>query len=231
MKNGNRKVCPFAEEIVSYIYGEIDGAAESDFETHLADCTVCTDEFAAVSNSRFSVYEWKTEAFDPLPTPEIIIPYPSMKEEISVGFLVAVRAWAGQLRMPVAIAAVLAVCIGLGFIILSNFGKGEQKVANKVEAPALQPDRQPDVVQRASVPQGDTAEPKRTLTSTSKPLPASTIPQKRFAKRSLSDLNKQENAIQRNRTLQLQKAPVLTAYQEADDDSLRLADLFDEVGG
>jgi len=34
-----------------------------------------------------------------------------------------------------------------------------------------------------------------------------------------------------NHVPQAQKAPALTAYQENDDQSLRLAELFDEVGG
>src|SRR5881275_1304390 len=98
LKNGKNE-CPLNHEIVSYIYGELGGGIELEFETNLADCIACTDEFAAVSNARFSVYEWQKEEFAHLPTPAIVIPYASIGAEAgeAVSVIAAVRAWLGSL--------------------------------------------------------------------------------------------------------------------------------------
>jgi hypothetical protein len=231
LKNSNQRACPFTDEIVSYIYGEIGGVVEREFETHLAYCTVCTDEFAAVANSRFSVFEWKKDAFDPLPTPEIVVPYPRTNEEVTAGFFAAVRAWAASLRMPVSIAAALALFIGVGFMMFSYVGNREQQFTSNLVVPAVQPDAPKGIVDPTFDPQPRTAEFKPVGPTAFKPIPASTVRQKRVVKRSSPDVNRQENAFQQNRTPQVQKPPVLTPYQETDDNSLRLADLFDEVGG
>ena len=67
--------CKFHADIVPYMYGEMSAAESSAFETHLIDCGVCTDEFAAVSNARYEVYDWKKTEFEPLATPVFTIPY------------------------------------------------------------------------------------------------------------------------------------------------------------
>ena len=75
MLHNDKNACEFSSEIVEYIYGELAPANRERFETHLADCTACIDEFAAVSNSRYSVYEWRKIEFEPLETPVFEIPF------------------------------------------------------------------------------------------------------------------------------------------------------------
>ena len=223
--------CPRADEILSYMYGEIVGAAEAEFEKHLTDCGLCTDEFAAVSNSRFSVYEWKKEAFDPLVTPEIRIPIGLSAAESPPGLAAGVRAWLGSLSLPVFAAAAVAVCIGLGIVVFSLRGPERQPTVSRVDTPA--------------VPVGiDTGAPKPTVAPTpelvetgppsSKPMPvrASATQPRRTAKRRAPVNNAlTSTVVVTPKRIQLENAPALTALHENDDNSLRLADLFDEVGG
>src|SRR5205823_10518511 len=69
------KSCEVFAEIGSYLYNETSAAERRRFESHLSNCDMCTDEFAAISNARFSIFEWQREEFANLPTPEFHIPY------------------------------------------------------------------------------------------------------------------------------------------------------------
>ena len=66
--------CNFGEDAVLYLYGELPDADRAIFETHLVDCTACTDEFAAIASARYEVYDWKKIEFDPIATPHFEIP-------------------------------------------------------------------------------------------------------------------------------------------------------------
>src|SRR5881392_3406899 len=74
MKDVNFSKCKFNGDMVSYMYGELPSDESTVFEQHLLDCTNCTDEFAAISSSRYEVYDWKKLEFDPLETPSFEIP-------------------------------------------------------------------------------------------------------------------------------------------------------------
>ena len=67
--------CSFSEDAVLYLYGELPDAECALFESHLLDCTACTDEFAAMASARYEVYDWKKIEFDPIATPRFEIPF------------------------------------------------------------------------------------------------------------------------------------------------------------
>ena len=69
------KTCVHGVEIVSYLYDEMPEPGRKVFESHLLNCTACTDEFAGLSLARLDVYEWNSHEFAALPTPFIAIPY------------------------------------------------------------------------------------------------------------------------------------------------------------
>src|SRR4051812_32541432 len=81
MLEQNIKACEFSSEIVGYMYDELTPAKRDSFESHFADCTACIDEFAGVSHSRYSVYEWRKIEFAPLETPIFDIPYKERERE------------------------------------------------------------------------------------------------------------------------------------------------------
>ncbi|HMT08419.1 MAG TPA: hypothetical protein PKA82_10475 [Pyrinomonadaceae bacterium] len=117
MKSVNDNTCGFENELLSYLYE--DGSADSreKFEFHLADCGICTDEFAAISLARFSVYEWHKEEFVPMETPQILIPYEEPRVSIWNGIREAFSFnWANASLA----AAGLLVVATLGAVFLSN---------------------------------------------------------------------------------------------------------------
>ncbi len=246
LNNGNKHKCGFSDEIVSYIYDETGESERKIFETHLVDCTGCTDEFAAISNARFSVFEWHKEEFAHLPTPEIVIPYaPKQRivEEISSGgFLAGLRGLLSLANFPMAVAAALVVCVGVGFLAM-NYSGGQQNIANNVNDRSI-----PPVEPRASIPPVVSTEPAQrapepvaikalkngkvnrenqpgngTLANNRQPRTERLI---KVQERKLGS----DMATDHIPAVQVRKT-VLSSDAENDDRSLRLSDLFDEDGG
>src|SRR5260221_7713901 len=79
MLNNNSKNngsgCFSAEDLMSYLYDEITPAERNHLDVHLAGCRTCTEDFATVSESRFSIYEWQRNDFAALQTPTISGPW------------------------------------------------------------------------------------------------------------------------------------------------------------
>ncbi len=219
------------DDIVSYIYNEIGVAERSKFENHLTNCALCTDEFAAISNARFSVFEWRREEFADLATPEIVIPYPPTKiivgETASAGPLAAIRAWLSLINFPVATAAGLVVLIGLGFFVLRFNAGVEPPIAynaksitpvetfNTPDVARVTNPKQPEVVQDVVTP---SRQPSRQIRAVNV-----VEPRRSNIKKQLTVRNPVETNIAKN----IPVAPVLSeTYEESDDTSLRLSDLF-----
>lgn len=240
------KECPHADEIVSYIYGEIDPVVQSVFETHLADCMTCTDDFAAVSHSRFSVFEWNKEEFAPLATPRFVIPYATPQPArvgAMAGFFAGLRSvFAGSYLPLAASMAVIAIVVGLGLFISMNKGTNSNEIA-----------QQPQVVQPESP---KAAEPAATNIAVAEPKKAldprvdvaALKNDNKAPNRNVQSVNaveikrvKKYNQLTAGSRLEakefqpalpkkLIKAPVLSAFDDEDDNTLRLSDLFDEGG-
>ena len=245
LNNGNKQACGFADEIVSYIYDEIGAAERGRFESHLAGCDLCTNEFAAVSNARFSVFEWHKEEFASLATPEIIIPYEATKiiveENATVGFLAAIRGLLSVSRWPVGVAAAVLVCLGIGFLAMNYVGRDDRQIAAnpKVNEQSVPPIAIPDNPVKVESPgilltdTGVSAASKNTAASREdRPVKASEIrrpsPERQLTARTQRNVN---NALDQNVSPEKRKAPVLSNFEETADKSLRLADLFDgEIG-
>lgn len=236
LNNGNKKNCGFADEIVAYIYDEIGTPERGKFETHLADCSMCTDEFAAVSNARFSVFEWRREEFAHLPTPEIVVPYShkSVEENAYAGFFAGLWEFLSISRWPVAVAAVLAVFLGVGFVGMIFLGQGEDRMAvnaPKETAPSV---ALPVVPLKAEpIPEIVELPTSKEVGSPSQPRPAKALENnRRRTNRQTASSQRQIAAIPDRRVKpQVPNAPVLRNYSDETDKSLRLTDLFEEVGG
>lgn len=233
MKNGKTN-CPFKDEIVSYIYDEIVGSERLNFESHLSGCSVCTDEFAAISEARFSVFEWQKEEFGNLPTPNIVIPYEpkknTVKEGASVGLLAGLRGWLQPL--PIAAAAALIVIVGLSFVMFRSVGPREQTVASNlnVQPVAIQnaePIKNAETVKQPEITQAEVAV--TTPKTTSKDIQ----PIKIVARRQTAVVKQMVATTPKKQNLSpaLSTAPVLSNYEAEDDNSLRLADLFADIDG
>jgi hypothetical protein len=214
--------CPYNDEIVSYIYGELGEGAASGFETHLADCTVCTDEFAAVSNARFSVYEWQKEEFAPLPTPQFSIPYATAPvSNQAPGIFAGLRDLFAFGRWPALAAAGAVLALGVGFIAMNFSGSDDQPIA--VNAPQIERPTEPAVPQIAN---GTTDAPAPEIEKPEIAVAAEKRPVKTTQVRYTRKANVQE-PVKKATTA---RKPALTDFDDNADTSLRLADLFDGIG-
>lgn len=243
LNNGNKQTCGSADDIISYIYDEIDTADRRKFETHIAVCGVCTDEFAAISNARFSVFEWQKEEFAHLPTPEIVIPFAPklVKEAESIGFLSGLIELLSYAARPATVAAVLAVGVGLGFLAMTYIGTLNQEIANVADnaIPAVGTHDDPANIGKVEPTAADISVPKSDMTGASnngssdreiRPEKTAERLRRRANRQSteqkfINDLAVKPKAIPLTR-----QAPVLSSFDDDDDKSLRLADLFDDGG-
>lgn len=240
MKNGRKVDCGSGESIVAYIYDEATPSERRRFEAHLLECSECTDEFAELSNARFSVFEWQKESFADLPTPEIVIPYKtSPAANADAGLWAAVQNYLGGFAVPALAAAVLlAVGIGFAAIVLSR-GDQQQLATNTVPPPVSIPqnvavpasDEVPNVVEKPDLaydPESNDIDSER-----QKVVPArraARVATQTKAVRSPTPRQVVARSEQKKTPETPSKKPVLSEFEETDDRSLRLTDLFDEIG-
>lgn len=226
--------CDRIAEIVPYLYGESSVADSAEFETHLLDCEPCTDEFAAIAEARFAVYEWNREEFLSIPTPAFVIPYEKQVEKTVIlgnGFskifgLPQLSFW-GQ---AAAAFGTIALLVGIGAFVLS--GSGEHEIASNSNA-ALRPNAAiPSAIasapeSRADVDSGTKAIPARSprvsVVKASSGSRAASNPSRGSLDRASSVQAK--NGLRRSPLV----APTLSGNDDEVDDSLRLSDLFAEV--
>lgn len=225
----NKNGCKFTDEIVSYMYDEIGEPERSKFEEHLLDCTVCTDEFAGISNARFSVFEWRKEEFAHLPTPNIVIPYG--QPVVAAGFFAGLRDLLTLSGWPAAatVAAGLIVSIGLGFAAM-NYLVGDQEMASN-KSPNVVVPAVPVAENKVQTMQSD--DPGKTndeavVATTANDRQMRAVRAYSAAQRKTTQ--RPNSTVVRNPSATTAKAPALTNYDDADDKSLRLSDLFDDGG-
>lgn len=58
--------CARAEDLVAYLYGEMEGAAAHDFAAHAQHCASCRAELAGFRQVRVSIGEWRQQALGSL---------------------------------------------------------------------------------------------------------------------------------------------------------------------
>jgi anti-sigma factor RsiW len=221
--------CEYATAAVEYVYGEMSAARTDQFESHLAGCDACIAEIAAVSEARFEVFEWRKLAFDPLKTPAIRIPY---AEPIAARVGLAGRLF--QLFTPARLAAggafaaaFVALLTWLAFSAADPAATGTTLAGNTSPAPAA-PVMEVTSVDSTSALQprlADELKPDRAI-STTRAVQAKAKAPVRVAKPQLA-MDKQP--AQRN-TVRRNTAPTLSGYAAEEDSSLRLAQVFDEIG-
>ncbi len=231
MINKTKDNCGNGDAFVAYLYGELPLNDRERFEDHLLDCTACTDEFASVADSRYSVYEWRKLDFDPLETPVFQIPYNEAKA--SIGWFEAFKgifAIGPRLATAGAFAVLIAVA-GFAFI---NGGFGSGELAKIDEVPAVVDNSLPSEPIRT---ESATVEPNTDTPEPIVPLPESN----EFAKteepaaprrKSVSPKRRAATVVARN-VQQVQApdtVPRLNDFDDVTDTSLRLSDLVADIG-
>ena len=231
MKDPNDKnLCSNGGDLLAYLYDEMPAADRETFELHLADCVSCIDEFAEISQGRYPVYEWKALEFDPMPTPRFVMPV----EQATAGLFDKLRTaftanrgfafGSAAATILVAIFAAYAVYIQNGSENVVAVVQAEPPASpvQKVVAPPAGPELKSSI--REEPTERVAAKPK----SISKPaeiVKVSVRKSKRHEPARGSEL-KASPVPQK----QIRSIPVLSIAEDDEDDSLRLSDLFEDIG-
>jgi anti-sigma factor RsiW len=227
-----RENCGFDGLMVAYIYDEATSAERRRFEGHLLDCSACTDEFASLSNARLSVFEWQKEDFAELETPRFDIPYDRAKAGSDIGWLATLQGVFAGFRIPIAAAAGVLVVLGLGLAAFMLIDRPEKQIAANIEverAPIVEhkPTAVPEVIVPAPQPVSGNKDSEIRAERQVVPAKAAETTRARPARPAVN-----QTAERRGVPNRLRKAPALSDFEEADDRSLRLTDLFEgEIGG
>jgi hypothetical protein len=236
MKDVTIKECGFSADMVPYMYAELSAAKSTVFETHLLECTACTDEFASLSGARYEVYDWKKSEFDILPTPTFTTAFGSESETALSSWTEKVRAaFSASWAVPgVALAAVALVSIFAAIFILS----GDENVQI-----AANDDRSNTEVQEQAVTQTpenskvpvrselrDDSQPKSSepVLASARPAAPKSAPRK-AAVRGTRATSRSYEFTQASARNDQKKVPRLNEFAEDEDTSLRLAELFDDL--
>ncbi len=221
--------CERSAEIVPYIYRELPVAELERFDHHLSGCEACRDEFAAVSFSRFSVYEWQREEFAPLATPDFAAAFaPKAVRVDQTRWFDAIRGWLALPHRQLLAGGFAAILVGIffGTVYIASFDSSSGDDITSVVAPAVPApviDQVPSA-EVANLPNSDPPEDvseKEVVPATVKPATRRSTPKQR------SVGNKVPQVVAA--TVPAADLPRLTEDDDDLDYGLRLADLVAEI--
>jgi hypothetical protein len=224
----NTGECSHSHDLISYVYNEMDISGRDRFDSHLADCSSCIEELANLSLSFYSVHEWRKLEFDPLPTPYFQLPAAKHKASF------ADRLWDLFSPAPGWVAAgslaALLLTATIGILTLKDSSNPELAGISEIgEVPVASIDTNTG---SAEVPSVETYQ---SSTDLKEPRVEKTIetdsPAKSEPKQQPKTLrNTAPVRTERGSTAVLSSAfPQLTEFDELQDDSLRLSDIFDDI--
>jgi len=237
-------------ELVSYIYGELDERSRNAFESHLSECVECAMELSAFADARLGLIEWRRADFDHLATPELVIreaaPIRTVAEPKKVGFFAGLTEAIFSLPLFAKTGVALAsVAILAGLIYFVTNSRNERSATGGGTPPSVtaQPDQEPfkpavapndrdkEVAKTGVDAKVDVNGNSRVITGT----PAMNKRPTRILatnhKINRGSLQLATNAVNSNKMRKgLTKAPRLNTFDEDEDKTLRLADLFAEIG-
>jgi len=251
----NNSSCKYTEQIVSYIYDEFTSAEKGEFKAHLVNCYSCADEIKSFGFVRSSISEWRNEEFSNLETPFINIPLKNREKSFSVVTSKSEsKTWFGKLgkifsfNPAFAGLAILVVCVGIAWFAFNFSGGVNEIAANRIDKNSVQPPAAPTneislnsseitaadknnekstVIKPADVPQEikreKTTSPSRAIVKASNNIPKNNSDNPVVKVKESNDGNKKAPSVQKR------QIPSLTNIEVEEDDSIRLADLFDEL--
>lgn len=250
MLSNNHKSCSFSEQIVEYIYDEISAKERTNFESHLINCLPCADEIAGFGLVRSSIGEWRKEEIFALDAPALQIPVMQTVENEKSSWFDEFRklftltpAWAAGF-------AVLLVCVGLVWMFFGGSTKQDfaSNSSNQIlpVAPIItnesnnlmpQPKEEkaeinPKEEDLKNLPQQvQEVQKKKVAPKVNSVRVSNNAPKQKSLKPKLNEsyaVNLKN--INKTNNIQKQNAPTLSEVDGDEDNSLRLSELFDEVG-
>lgn len=241
--------CSFAEELISYLYEEIQSGKKLEFEKHLNNCNGCTNELEAFYSVSGLVKEWHDLEFSKMESPPIEIPYESNLDKLSANS--NKNTWLEKLSnafssfgmKPVAGFATILVVLGLGWFWL-NSGNNSNPVVAKDEV-STKPSNEKDVPNpsNSSVESEVIDEPKKPvneIASGGTPKKDIKKPQKVVLRKPILKTRAARKKTKRTSVKKSQKPKVVQtqldslteeyAFEDSTENEIRLSDLLDEVG-
>lgn len=219
--------CKYSNGIVPYMYGEVNGSAATEFESHLLDCQACTDEFAALSVARYEVYDWKKLEFDPLETPMFEIPY----EQTTASWIEKLRAAVAGWAIPSFALAGAAVLVVFGAVFVATRDTDTHvalKDNTNVPVSNASTNQKPDPI--IAKPAKD-KEPEEISVKPESQTPRPVLVKETAPKHSSRG---QQTVVPRSveaksTTNKTREVPRLNEFNQDEDKSLRLAELFEDI--
>lgn len=248
LNNNANLTCPFADELVSYVYDEFEAAQKAKFEAHLKTCVGCADELQSFQFLSQTVQDWRDEEFASLPTPLIEIPeMQTAKQAISseekLNFAEKFRKLFHFTPALTAATLLFAVISGAIVFYTLKFSNGNETAginSNKiVEKPVVKPtaeleksvaakdtdDKQ--TPEKVSSPSEKNISPKENINKKSVAVPVKAVENVR---KSTSDNSTVAPKVADDKKSPVKKQKVPSFNDEQDEDeSIRLADLFEEL--
>lgn len=227
----HNEICTHGGDMLAYLYDEMTASQRDSFELHLADCMPCIDGFAEISQSRYSVYEWKKLDFDPLQTPNVVIPYAS-SNEATASFFDKIRA--AFANNPWATAApafgALLIAVAIGFVWFSGNGIDNNDLAKEVPNPTVTPlPIPPSKIAVPTAPLVNKEIPDAVVSNPKDIVEDRIIPIKASDKKPTQRTPVGPKPAQRTTPAVRTQMPTLAGQNEFEDDSLRLSDMFDDI--
>lgn len=241
MNDEKRKVndCGFADDLLSYLYEEMSRSEASKFENHLPQCENCTFELSDFSIARSGIRDWKSDTFDRLQTPAVVIGYRASEKIIASEpkpsrswFAGLVEMFSFQSAIGVSAVAVLMVAAVAGFILLkSNATAG----IDNTEVAAIETD---------STPLPDSNKSTAATSSSRTPTEASELKKNdgpvdnqgaTVKATKVSGTNSPRPKVVKSEPVRSQrqqkpKAMPRLVEDDEEEDTLRLSDLLEEIG-
>lgn len=238
--------CTFAEQLAAYLYDEIDGAEKIGFESHLHSCKACTDELSGFSVVRSSILEWRTGEFEHLATPAFALPAaPEIITEKRSWFAAIQGMFTVSPMQAAAFAAIAVLVISAGLFWFAAKRLDNQELAKVKNTENKHIDNQPvssenienpipaPTINKNSRVQDNAVGTPKTSTPTVKSqsnAPFKISSQPAAPKTEINSTAPNTNTTPKIKAPVKNHAPVLDNDEDDEDNSLRLSDMFEEIG-
>ncbi|HLM59354.1 MAG TPA: hypothetical protein VK308_00995 [Pyrinomonadaceae bacterium] len=244
----NNSSCAFADDIVEYFYGESEVKEKSKFDAHLESCSSCADELAAFGFVRASVLEWRDADFSTLELPNFNVAVEELSTVETTGqrrdwFAEIKKLFVFQPALATAALAFLVACAGFALFAL-NFSKmenvaeidrydaqklGASPTIEKVVLPPAvnSPEKPPEIKDKTMTPEfvrQPAAAPVKSAIKVSNRAEEASSPVRENRE------NKDTRIRDKKSSPKKTQIPDSTDIDEDEDKTIRLADLFEEIG-
>lgn len=246
--NDKNSDCANAELLISYLYDETSQTEKIVFETHLKDCAACSEELKEFNFARTAVQDWRVADFDSLPTPIFEIPAQTIVQSTAEKS----ASWFNNLKLifsfkPALAMSALVVLIALFGIaaFVFNFKTEDNSLAENIKdkeltkttvSPTVEKKNENKAEEIASKVESNesksTIAPVKTVEKNSPTVKSATVKVSNQNTKNISI-----KAVQNDTKKPLNKniapksdVPQMVEADDEEDDSIRLADLFDEIG-